>query len=270
MMDAKRRKILILQVGNIIAYFVMIITNAMANILPINNQTTGAVSDKYPNLFAPIGVTFSIWGLIYLLLGLFVLYQLGLFTRLSRSHEAAVLRTGWLFVLSSFANALWIFLWHYDLILASFAVMVILLACLALLVRNSERETTGNTGFWLYRLAFSVYLGWISVATIANATALLVFLEWNGFGLSEWFWTLLVMVAGTVLAFLYLLLNKDVAYALVVVWAFAGILWKHVAVFELEYFQIVIGASVLSCLILAGIARTLIGKQCVLRKKTRS
>ncbi|MFO7637571.1 MAG: tryptophan-rich sensory protein [Clostridia bacterium] len=261
-MDTEKRKILILQVVNTMAFLVMVILNALANILPINNQTTGGVSDKYPDLFAPAGITFSIWGLIYLLLGLFILYQLGLFTRKDNSHEKAILQTGWLFALSSFANALWIILWHHDMILLSLVMMVAILLCLIGITSKIYKSEPDRMQAWFYKPAFSVYLGWITVASIANVTALLVSAGWNGFGIPEWVWTIAMMAIATVLTFLYIFLKSDIIFSLVVVWAFMGIVLKHVTVFNSEYIQVIIGGSLFMGLIGAAILCRLMPFKC--------
>jgi len=244
-MDKRKQKILVLQVVNVAAYLIMVILNALANILPINNQTTGGVSDKYANLFAPAGITFAIWGLIYLMLGLFLLYQFGLFTKGSGHHEDVVLQIGWLFAASSFANALWILLWHHDLILGSLLLMIAILLCLVFITQRLFAEKPEGRQKWLCNHAFSVYLGWISVATIANATTLFVSLGWKGSGIPEWFWTLLLMVIAAVLASVRLYLQGDRPFAMVVAWALTGIVIKHVTVFDLAFPQLVLAGMFL-------------------------
>ena len=238
--DNRKKKILMLQVINVFAYIVMITLNALANILPINNQTTGGVSDKYGNLFAPAGITFAIWGVIYVMLGLFLLYQWGIFTKDSDRHEEVVLKVGWLFAASSFANSLWILLWHHDMIFLTVLLMLVILACLIFITEALFKEAPDMKQRWLCNHAFSVYLGWISVATIANITTWFVSLGWNGFGIPEWVWTLLVMVVAAALASIRLYLRGDRPFSLVVVWALIGIVIKHITVFNMDYPQILI------------------------------
>ena len=93
----------------------MLATNALANILPLNGKLTADISNSYPNLFTPAGITFSIWGLIYTLLFFFVLYYLGFFNKQrSRVNEEVYKRIGYLFIFACFANTLWLFAWHYE------------------------------------------------------------------------------------------------------------------------------------------------------------
>ena len=126
-------------------YLIMITLNALANGLPLNGRTTGAVSDAYPNLFAPTGLTFAIWGVIYLLLAAHVLYQLGLFQPAGAVFEGDATarvtlleRVGVLFSLSSLANAAWIVTWHYDLIGLSTVLLITMLVLLILITGRSS------------------------------------------------------------------------------------------------------------------------------------
>ena len=221
------RKFFILKLFNVITFVLMVVVNSLANILPINGVTTAFVSDSYPNLFAPAGLTFSIWGLIYILLGLFVLYQAGLIKGKSGYDPEAVKRIGWFFTVSSIANTLWIFSWHYRNIPLSLVLMIVVLVSLIMTyIRLNRGELTKKDKIFL-RLPISVYFGWITVAAIANVTTLLVSVGWEGFGFSESIWTILVLIVGTVIAGVTMLKNKDIAYGLVVVWAYAGIWIKH-------------------------------------------
>lgn len=215
---------LVLRIGNLLSFVVMVIVNALANILPINGIGTGAVSDSYPNLFAPAGITFSIWGVIYVLLLLFSLYQLGIF---GGNHEL-VKRIGPLFIISSLANTAWIFSWHYRIIPLSLVLMLVILVSLIMAyTRISRADLLSLRDRLFMRLPFSIYFGWITVATIANVTALLVDLGWNGFGLSAEFWTIVAMGAGAVIGIWTMLKFKDPFYGLVILWAYLGILLKH-------------------------------------------
>ena len=211
-------------------YVAMIAMNALANALPINGRTTGGVSDAYPNLFAPAGLTFAIWGVIYLLLGAHVLYQLGLFREAATDagDRAGLLnRVGVLFSLSSLANAAWILSWHYDFIGLSTVLLATMLVLLILITRTIlGAELTGRERVFV-RLPFSVYFGWITVATIANITVWLVSIGWDGFGIAESTWAVAIIAVGAVIGTAVILRDRDVAYGLVLVWAYLGIWIKH-------------------------------------------
>lgn len=211
-----------------VSFLVMIIVNALANIIPINGQGTGEVSNFYSNLFAPAGITFAIWGLIYILLAGYTLYQLGFF-QINKSEIRAGLfcKVGLYFSISSIANSIWIFSWHYHVIALSMLLMIIILVCLILIVQEINKHEFSLREKLFIKLPFSVYFGWITVATIANATTLLVSLAWNGFGISETAWTIIIIAVGLIIGIVTMLRNKDIAYGLVIIWAYAGILIKH-------------------------------------------
>ena len=215
-----------------VSFLLMIVVNVLAEVLPLGGRTTGQVSDAYPNLFSPAGYTFAICGLIYILGALHTLYQLGIFrSRRAEADEKLLARVAVLFSVTSLANAAWVIFWHYDQIALSMAMMLVILASLALIMVMLRKKTLSTREKILIRLPFSVYFGWITVATIANATTLLVALRWDRWGLSEGFWTAAVLVAGLLLGAAWIFRTKDLAYGLVLVWAYTGILVKHFTVF---------------------------------------
>ena len=212
-----------------VTYLLMIAANGAANALPLNGRRTGDVANADSNLFTPAGVTFSIWGVIYLLLGAHVLYQLGLFRdRPDTEADTALLnRVGVLFSLSSLANTAWIFAWHYDLIPLSALLLVTIFVCLALIVVTLRRADLTGRQHWLVSVPFSVYFGWSTVAVIANITVLLVYWKWDGFGIAASTWTAIIVAVAAAIGTLTMLRNRDVAYGLVLIWAFIGILIRQ-------------------------------------------
>ncbi|MFK3961571.1 TspO/MBR family protein [Guptibacillus hwajinpoensis] len=200
---------------NLIAYILVVTVNGLANALPLNGQTTGDISNRLNVLFTPAGYVFSIWGLIYLLLGIWVIRQ---FPK-SRRDLPIYQETSGLFVLSSILNSLWIFMWHYEFFGISVIVMLLLLFTLIRLYTNLKAADAS----FFDLLPFSVYLGWISVATIANISYYLTYIDWNGFGISDTIWTFLLLIIATILALYFLKSEQDWIYPLVFVWAFIGI-----------------------------------------------
>lgn len=238
-----------------VTYLIMVIVNALANILPINGIDTGAISDSYPNLFAPAGLTFSIWGVIYLLLLGYTLYQFGLFQGDKSKVKTELLRKiGIVFSASSVVNATWIFSWHYRMIGLSVILMLVILLSLIYINQLILKEKLDQKEKLFIRLPFSVYFGWITVATIANITTLLVDIGWNGFGISESIWTILIIVIGLVIGAVTMIRNHDIAYGLVIIWAYAGILIKHMSQdgFAGQYTCIIM--TVIACIVLMGVA----------------
>lgn len=221
---------LLLKLCVLVTFAVMITVNALSALLPINGVTPQEVSDSYPNLFTPSGITFAIWGLIYLLLAAHTLYQLGLFRGKDKEVNGSLLRKiGVIFSVSSLVNTAWIFSWHYRIIPLSMILMIALLICLISISALIDEQRLSMREKLLIRLPFGVYFGWITVATIANAAALLVSLGWNGFGLSEAAWTVIMLIVGALIGAAVLLRFHCAAYGLVLLWAYAGILIKHLS-----------------------------------------
>ncbi len=233
----KNNNLKILAGLNTVLFLGVLAVNYMANALPINGLNTGELSDFIPNLFVPAGVTFSIWGLIYALLAVFILHQ---FHSLKKRNGRFIGDIGVWFSVSSFANICWIFAWHYRQIPLSLAFMLVILFSLIIIVvrlRPNRKYARGLERIAVYH-SFSIYLGWISVATIANVTAVLVTIGWNGFGLPEEFWTAIVIAVAIILALISLNRYRDIPYALVIDWALAGIILKRYQTGAFEYIWI--------------------------------
>ncbi len=221
----KNPKLLILL--NIIAFVVVLVVNTLANSLPLNGHTPGQLSDMYPNLFVPAGVTFSIWGVIYTWLLVFILVQVvALFSKaVSQKVFPWVERLGNYFVLSSLLNIAWLFAWHWQLMGLSVLIMLCLLATLlhqsiAIGIGNAKYNTQEK---WLVHAPFGIYLGWISIATIANITALLVSIKWQAWGISEFHWTITMIIIGTAIALFVVVVRNNIFYGMAVIWALIGI-----------------------------------------------
>lgn len=236
------------------AGFLLVLTvNALANILPLNGKMTGELSDSYPNLFVPAGLTFSIWGVIYLLLAAFSVFQI--VRVLGKGKDTEFMdRLGPFYFLSSLANSLWIFAWHWERIFLSLCLMLLLLfTLLTVYIRlKIGRSEAGRPEKLFVHLPVSVYLGWITVATIANVTALLVSLGWTGLGPGEVFWTILVIAVGVLITLMMIFRRKDTGYALVVLWAYLGIYIKRQGVGDPAALAVEIAA--LAGMILIGLA----------------
>jgi hypothetical protein len=221
---------------NLLLFLGMVVMNYLANALPLNGKTTGALSDAYPNLFVPAGVTFSIWGVIYILLVTFCVIQF------TTSHQAVISRIGWLFGLSCIFNGLWIVAWHYERLPLSLILMLGLLVSL-IWINIFIRDLPA--GF--IKAAFGIYLGWICIATIANVTALLVNFGWGGLGISEETWTIIMIAAGTLIVSLTVWRLDNPFIGLSVVWAFAGIMIKRQA----DYRVILVTAAIAAAIVAA-------------------
>jgi hypothetical protein len=224
-----RTKKRLLQIGNILAVLITILINGLAVLLPLNGNTTQELSDNLPNLFVPAGITFSIWSVIYILWIVFAIYQARDFFKKEEIEMPFLKQITLLFILSSIANSAWIFFWHYENVGLSLLMMILLLlSLLSIYIRLNIGRSNSSTGEKLcVHLPFSVYLGWITVATIANITAFLVSINWDRFGISELDWMIIIVAVATLLTILMLALRRDIAFSLVVLWAFLGIWIKR-------------------------------------------
>jgi benzodiazapine receptor len=218
-------KDIVRQWTNVVAYVATLVVNVLANALPLNDLPTGVISDRFEVFFVPAGYAFSIWGLIYLGLGAFTVYQ-----ALPSQRENPVLRKiGYWFAISSAANIAWLFLWHYEQFPLTLLAMLSILISLIVIYQRAAigRTPTSSIERWLVRVPFSVYMGWISVATIANVTDVLDYVSWSGWGIEPQIWAVIMLAIGTALALAMSLLRGDTAYILVFTWAFAAIAIKQ-------------------------------------------
>jgi hypothetical protein len=206
-------KDLLRQITVILTILATLVINGLANALPINGLNTGQISDRFQVYFVPAGYVFAIWGVIYLGLIAFAIFQ-----ALPSQRENPRLRaTGWWISLGGLANSAWIFLWHYEQFPLTLIAMLTLLATLIVtyLRLGIGRTQVPAAETWAARLPFSIYLGWITVATVANATDVLDYVGWKGFGIAPEIWMGIVLAAVLAIAVLMNFTRRDIAYAAV-------------------------------------------------------
>lgn len=216
-----------LQIANILGLLLVLIMNTLAVTIPLGGRTTGEISELYTNLFVPAGYAFSIWSLIYLLLIVFVILQAkGLFS--GENVPTYVSQIGGWFFVSCLANAGWIIAWHHLLIPLSVLLMLLILGSLIMVYQRLNVNYFQSDVPFFVRLPFSVYLGWITVATVANFSAFFIYTGWQGFGISEVTWTVIMIAVATLIG-LTVLWNKkkDLPFAGVLIWALVAILVKR-------------------------------------------
>ena len=237
------RNLFLLRSAYMLLFVGVIAVNGAANALPINGLTTGAVSDLYPNLFTPAGFAFSIWGLIYFGLLVFLI-------RILRTSDTALVRKlfPW-FAINCLANMAWIFAWHHLQVVTSLALMLVLLTSLVKLTEQLRSYTRASKEIRFFNAVFEVYLGWITVATVANFTALLVAFNWNTLGMGEEQVMLLILPVIVVIATVIYFKHMSIVYLLPIIWALHGIHSKHLGVFQGQ-FPLVIQGVKLSIVVL--------------------
>jgi len=214
-------KDIIRQISVVIALIITIAVNIMSNALPFNGLSAPEIADSFDVYFVPAGYVFSIWSVIYLGLIAYAVFQL-----IPAQRENPRLRqTGWWFALSCAANSIWLYLWHYGYFALSVVTMLTILISLIFIYQRLGvgRQAVSAGERWLVHLPFSLYLGWITVATIANITAFLDFINWNGFGIAPEIWAIIMLVVAIAVAGLIAYSRQDIAYLLVLIWAFIGI-----------------------------------------------
>jgi hypothetical protein len=226
-MNSKKR--VLLQISNVIALFLTILFNALSGIRIFNGKTIGEISDNYPNLFTPAGFTFSIWSIIYLSLIIYVFYQAKDVLKAQKEEMLFIEQVSIFFIISCGLNILWLIVWLYEFILLSVIVMLLLLLDLIIIyLRLNIARNSLNKGYRkLVWIPFSLYLGWISIATIANITVFLVSINWDGFGISPFVWTVIILGVALTLTLIILYTRKDYVFPLVTMWALFGIFIKR-------------------------------------------
>jgi benzodiazapine receptor len=215
------------QIANILSVALALTVNILATALPLNGQNTGAISDRFKVFFVPAGYVFAIWGVIYIGWIAFAIYQ----ALPAQKESPRLRRLGYLFALSGLFNAAWLFCWHFNQFALSVLVMLGLLGLLiaSYLRLDVARTKVGTIEKWCLDIPFSVYLGWITVATVANVTDLLYYINWNAFGISPEIWAVIMLLVASLLGLAMALTRRDSAYLFVLVWSFAGIAVKQAA-----------------------------------------
>ena len=213
------------QFTNLVSVIIALTVNILASALPLNGQNTGEISDLFKVYFVPAGYVFAIWVIIYIGWIVFTIFQF----RPAQKESPRLRKLGYLFALSNLANAAWLFCWHYNQFGLSVIVMLTLLGLLiaSYLRLDVNRSSVSRSEYWSVDVLFSVYLGWITVATVANITDWLYFVGWDGFGISAQAWAVIMLAVASLLGLIMALTRRDVGYLSVLVWAFVGIALKQ-------------------------------------------
>jgi hypothetical protein len=213
------------QIANTFSVVLALTVNILASTLPLNGQNTGEISDRFQVYFVPAGYVFAIWGIIYIGWIAFIVYQF----LPTQKENPRLQNLGYLFALSGVFNAAWLFCWHYNQFGLSVIVMLALLATLigSYLKLDVGRASTSAAERWCVDIPFSVYLGWITVATVANVTSYLYSINWSGFGIPAQAWAAIMIAVASLLGLLMALTRRDSGYLFVLAWSFVGIALKQ-------------------------------------------
>ena len=234
----------------------------------VNTSTVGEISDKYPSLFTPAGITFAIWGVIYISLIAFSIYHILLAWTRPENHSGNIDQQkigGW-FIFNNLAAAAWLIAWTREMILLS--VFLIFFQLLSLIIINMrlciyDRKRSAIAKLFT-QFPLSIYFAWITIATIANTSSYLNALGWNPI-MHEITWTVLMITIAVLITVLVVMSRRNVLYGLVVIWALFGIVLKRMSVDEIQYFEIIraawIGISIISVVCALQFARNLISRK---------
>lgn len=253
------------QYANLFSVILALFVNVLATTLPLNGQDTGTISDRFKVYFVPAGYVFSIWGIIYLGWIAFTVFQL----LPANKENARLRRLGYLFAISNLANAAWLFCWHYNKFGLSVIVMLTLLALLiaSYLRLNVNHSFAKPSEYWSVDVLFSVYLGWITVATVANISDWLYFVKWNGFGISAQTWAVIMLAVASLLGLAMAWLRRDVGYLAVLIWAFVGIAAKQTSAPTVVLSAWIAAVTMLALLIFSWISRRTNGRSALWLKQ---
>ena len=234
-----------LQIANGFFLVFTIIFNYLSNTGIFNGKTIANVSNEYQNLFTPAGYAFSIWGLIYLLLIGFVLYTgRSLFKPSKNEADGFVEKIGWWFVVSCIANCVWILTWLYGFTGLSVVVLLVAFISLLMIVLEALKYNASSAQKWFINFPFQIYAGWVSVALIAATAAWLTKIGWNGLGISEITWTIILMIIASIIHLFMTWKKNAPIFAFVAVWALVAIAVANKEVSQEIYFTALIAAGI--------------------------
>lgn len=236
----------------VLSFVVAMIVNTLSFVLPINGKTMTQISNSYPNLFAPADYTFSIWGIVYLLLLLFTFYQLRLL--LGNKEEREILQPARIVsVTTNLLNAARLIAWHFDYLALSVMLIFVMLITLQIYGKLIRDEKLSSRETILLRLPFSIYYGWITVAAVASSFILMESVGWNGYGLPQMVWVVIVLIILTSATAFRTLQNRDIAFCITFIWSYIGILVRHVSKSHFNgAYPIIIITLVISVIVLTG------------------
>jgi hypothetical protein len=205
----------------VVATLLTILVNILADVLPLNGQSTAEISNQFDVYFVPAGYVFSIWGLIYLGLLAYSWFQI----RPDQADNPRLNSISNLYIGSCLANIIWLILWHFNLFALTLLAMLSLLILLILVFLKLQPGRLVTPAFekWVVDIPFEIYLGWISVATIANISDVLFYYHWDGLGIDAVTWALIMLTGGALLASIVYLARKNLTIPLVFIWAYIGI-----------------------------------------------
>jgi tryptophan-rich sensory protein len=248
MMNDRLRQVLV-----VVVTITLIVMNSLSNLRMFGAQTNGDVSNKYNTLITPAGYAFSIWGLIFLGLLGFAVYQ----ALPSQEHNPRFRTAGPWYIINALANAAWSPIFNQEWIGGALAVILIMFVSLFMVMESLRINPRTDMAMmrpvkaaetWLARVPFSIYFGWLTVATILNIT---LWFRANNFdlsGVSEPVWAIGVLILGLIVGAVLYNRYRSAAFILIFTWAYAAIAVKQAATPTVQLFA---GAGAIIAVLLA-------------------
>lgn len=202
------------------AVVLLIVLNFLSTSIPFGGQTVAEVSEKYPSLITPAGYAFAIWGLIYLTMAIFAVFQL------NKGKKIRLFRIIFpYFLLNVISNVLWLVAFQHELIGVSVLIMAVTLGSLIVIFKYFYRlkGSLSTTHRYFFQVPFSLYFGWITIASIVNVAAFLSSLEIGFLNASAPLFAMIMLIIGTALGLYVLLSRNDYIYISVLIWAYVAI-----------------------------------------------
>ena len=235
---------------NLVAVLAAFGINVFANINPPNGLTIGGISNQLFGdiLITPANYAFAIWGIIYLGLFSFAIYQV----LPSQRNSILLQKLGCKIAIASLAQIVWVFAFLYRQFLLSLLLMLVILGALIAGYLAIKSQIKSLKQKWFVAIPLSIYLGWISVATVVNVATVLKDINWDGWGITPQVWTVIMLLVVGVIGVI-IALQKNLAFTGVYLWALIAIAIKNSAntfiMFTAIIVALIIGLVLLSKLI---------------------
>lgn len=214
---------IMLSIATLIAILATLTVNILSNFFPAKGLNIGDIANTILQgvQITPANYAFAIWGLIYLGLIAYGIYQL----RPTQRSNPNIRWVNSLLIIACIAQMAWVYLFTLRLfwlsVVAMLGILLPLIGAYLQLRIGKERVSRGQK--WLVHTPFSIYLGWISVATIVNIASALFISNWDGWGISAAGWTAIMLIVGTIIAAVVAIQRADIAFTLVFIWAYVAI-----------------------------------------------
>lgn len=247
----------LLAILNLITLAFQLLIAYLVQLKTFSSQDVGQVSARYDTVFAPAGITFAIWGLIYI--SLIALCVFHLYKAFSKSSSCQTNQDthnmGWLFILNNIATGLWLIAWVNEQLFLS---VILILIQLFTLIKISIKAHISNPNRPIQTKIFtqfplSIYFGWICIASIANISAWLKSSAWNGMGISESYWVIILIGLAALLSLFIVLVRRNIPFGFVVLWALYGIILKRKEVDALLFEDVINAAYAAFAIILVAL-----------------